>query len=265
MAKLSISKAWDETREVLRRDGKLVAAVALALIVLPGTVQAVVSPPAIPGEVPAPGAWLLVAFIAIIVGVVGQLAVIRLALGPPTSVGEAIGHGLRRMPIYMAAMLLWLLPLILAMLLLAGQVRGPDPSAAASLTFLVLIGLVFYGAVRMIVASAVASAEDVGPIRILQRSWTLTRGSWWRLFGFILLFFIAVLLLMIAVGAVIGILVGIIFGTPEPMSVGALIVALVTQLAVAALTVVFLVMVARIYIQLTGAGEATVSVPNSGT
>lgn len=265
MAKLSISKAWDETRGVLGRDGKLMAAVALALIVLPGTVQALVSPPTVPGDMPAPGAWLLVVFIAIIVGVVGQLAVIRLALGPPTSVGEAIGHGLRRMPVYLAAMLLWLVPLILVMFLLARQVRGQDPSAAASLAFLVLIALVFYGAVRMIVASAVASAEGVGPLRILQRSWTLTRGSWWRLFGFILLFFIAVFLLMIAVGAVIGILVGIVLGAPEPMSVGALIIALVTQLAVAAITVVFLVMIARIYIQLSGSGEATVSVPSSST
>ena len=38
MAKLSISQAWDETRLILARDGKLIAAVALALFVLPGIV-----------------------------------------------------------------------------------------------------------------------------------------------------------------------------------------------------------------------------------
>ena len=38
-AKLSLSRAWDETRDVLRRDGRLIAIVALAMLVFPGTVQ----------------------------------------------------------------------------------------------------------------------------------------------------------------------------------------------------------------------------------
>jgi hypothetical protein len=64
------------------------------------------------------------------------------------------------------------------------------------------------------------------------------------------LFMIAVLSVMIAVGAIIGILAGIVLGPAEPMSVSALVIALVTQLAVAAVTVVFLVMLTRIYLQL---------------
>ena len=36
--------------------------------------------------------------------------------------------------------------------------------------------------------SPVASEETVGPIGIIRRSWELTRGNWWRLFGFIVLF-----------------------------------------------------------------------------
>ena len=198
---------------------------------------------------------MAVVLIAILVGLIGQLAVIRLALGPQTSVGEAIGHGARRMPIFLLAMLLWILPILIALFLLAGLVRPPNPSGAASIVLLLLVGLLIFLAVRLIVASAVASAENVGPIGILQRSWTLTKGSWLRLFGFTVLFFIAVILLMVAVGAVIGILVGLVLGQPEPMSLGALIVALATQAAVAAVTVVFLVMVARIYAQLTGRSE----------
>ena len=42
------------------------------------------------------------------------------------------------------------------------------------------------------------------PIGILQRSWQLTAGSWWRLFGFLILFIIAVLCVMIAAGALVG-------------------------------------------------------------
>jgi hypothetical protein len=116
--------------------------------------------------------------------------------------------------------------------------------------FLVVVALLVVLAVRLIIAAAVATAEPLGPVGILQRSWQLTSGSWWRLFGFLVLFIIAVLCVMVAVGAIIGILAGIVLGPPEPMSVSALVVALVTQLAIAAVTVVFLVMLTRIYLQL---------------
>ena len=129
-----------------------------------------------------------------------------------------------------------------------------------AILFLILLGLMIFVAVRLIIAVAVASAEPLGPIGILQRSWRLTSGSWWRLFGFLILFLIAVLAVMIAVGALVGILVGIVFGAPEPMSVSALLVALFTQLAVAVVTVVFLVMLARIYTQLSA---RNVSVPDT--
>ena len=67
-------------------------------------------------------------------------------------------------------------------------------------------------------------------------------------------------LFMVALGALVGILVGIVFGAPEPMSVSALLVALFTQLAIAVVTVVFLVMLARIYTQLSA---RKVSVPDT--
>ena len=53
--------------------------------------------------------------------------------------------------------------------------------------------------------------------------------------------------------------------TPATMTVGALVVSVLTQLAGAALTVVFIVMLARIYVQLAGEGSAEASVPTSGT
>ena len=260
MAKLSISKAWDETREVLKRDGRLLSIVAFALLALPSTVQNLVTPTVAPGELPPAGAWLVVLLISVLIGIVGQLAIVRLAIGPQTSVGEAISHGVRRVIPYFAAMLLWVAPLAIAIYFTAQQMRPPAPSGAMAILFLILLGLMIFVAVRLIIAVAVASAEPLGPIGILQRSWQLTAGSWWRLLGFLILFIIAVLCVMIAVGALVGILVGIIFGAPEPMSVSALLVALFTQLAVAVVTVVFLVMLARIYTQLSA---RNVTVPDT--
>ena len=260
MAKLSISRAWDETREVLGRDGRLLSTVAIALLALPSTVQNLVTPATRPGEIPSPGPWLIVLLITVLIGVCGQLAIARLALGSQTSVGEAISHGAKRLLPYFLAMVLWVVPLALLIFYSAQQMRPPTPSAGMAVLFLVLLALLIVLAVRFIVAVAVAAAEPLGPIGILQRSWQLTSGSWWRLFGFLLLFLVAVFCVMIAVGAIIGILAGIVLGPAEPMSVSALVIALITQLAVAAVTVVFLVMLTRIYLQLSA---RNVSVPET--
>ena len=250
MAKLSISRAWDETREVLGRDGRLLSTVAIALLALPSTVQNLVTPATKPGELPHAGPWMIILLITVLIGVTGQLAIARLALGSQTSVGEAISHGAKRLLPYFLAMLLWVAPIALLLFYSAQQMRPPAPSPGMAVLFLVILVLMIVLAVRLIIAVAVASAELLGPIGILQRSWQLTSGNWWRLFGFLVLFLIAVLSVMIAVGAIIGILAGILLGPPEPMSVSALVVALITQLAIAAVTVVFLVMLTRIYLQL---------------
>jgi hypothetical protein len=65
------------------------------------------------------------------------------------------------------------------------------------------------------------------------------------------------------IGGVIGRLVG---GDLEPFSLSALILALFIALAQAAFTILASIMLARIYVQLTGEREAAeVSVPSSGT
>lgn len=265
--KLSISRAWDEAKEILRRDGRLLAAIALALIVLPSTIQTLVTPVAPQGEMPEPGAWMIVALLAVLIGIIGQLAILRIALGPATTVGDAIRHGAQRMPVLLLAMLIWVVPIAVVGFFLVRQAAPAQPSAAAVIAVLLLMALVFYIAVRLIVAAPVTTAERVGPVGVLKRSWELTSGNWWRLFGFLVLLLIAALIVLMAVGALMGTIVGLLFGGVEPMSIGALLVALVTQIAIAAVSVVFLAMTARIYTQLSGAGagEVEASVPSTGT
>jgi hypothetical protein len=132
---------------------------------------------------------------------------------------------------------------------------------------LALIALTIFGAflaVRLVLSSAVASAERGGPIAILRRSWDLSRGNWWRLFVFVLLFWIGALCLVWAVGSVAGVLVRMVINDIGPLTVGGLIVAIVSQLLSAALSVVFFVMLARLYVQRTGADAVQPSVPKSG-
>lgn len=55
--------------------------------------------------------------------------------------------------------------------------------------------------VRWSVASVVLLAERVGPVRALDRSWTLTRGSWWRMFGILLLIYLLTIVISGALSA----------------------------------------------------------------
>lgn len=265
MAKLSLSRAWDETRGVLGRDGKLIGAVALALFFLPGVLAGVVRPGS-EGIPKSTGDLLLMTVVAVI-GVIGQLAIIRLALGWRGTVGEAIRHGAVRAPAYVAASLLWLAPIIIAVVLVAGDVlRSPETATLASaLATLFLLCVMLFLSVRMLLTSSVASAEHAGPIEILRRSWRLTSGQWWRLFAFLLTFLLVALVSLGAIGAIVGIVGRLLFGAVEPMSVSALFNAFFVELVTTVITVGLLVMLARIYHQLAGPGHADVSVPSSGT
>lgn len=270
---LSISHAWEETKSRIAADGRLFVIVALALLALPSAVGQFATPGA--GMTRSPesvGAAVLMIAVWLI-GLVGQLALIRLAIGPSVSVGEAIAHGARRSPAYVAAVLLIILAILIASLPFVAALAalgvtfqpGAPPPPAAYIFLLVYIALLLFIAVRMLLASPVASAESAGPINILRRSWELTRGHGLRLFGFLLLFIIAVIVVVGAVSIVTNLIVTMLFGTIEPLTVAALIVALVESIASAIATTIFIVMLARIYVQLTGGAPVETSVPRSGT
>jgi hypothetical protein len=267
MSKLSLSRAWEETNAVLARDGRLFVAVALALFVLPGLVLSVSMPSSEPGKFPPAGPWIAIALAVLLISLIGQLAVLRLAMEPHVAVGEAIMHGVRRLLYYVAAMLCWLVPILVAGSLLYGVLAADEthPSLAAALALLALTVLGTFLGVRLMLSSAVASAETVGPLAILRRSWDLSSGNWWRLFAFLLLFFIGALCLLWAAETVVGLLVRLAVEDSGPRSTGGLLIAIASQIVSALMSVAFFVLLARIYTQLAGGREIQPSVPSSGT
>lgn len=267
MSKLSMSQAWDEARAILHRDGRLFGAVALAMFVLPGLILNVSMPETVSGELPPAGPWLIVAALAILISLVGQLATIRLSLEPHVTVGAAIMHGLRRLAPYVLAVLIWIVPVLLigSALVAILKLQGDHPSVPVALALIVLTIVGFFLGVRLMLVSAVASAESEGPLRILRRAWDLSGGNWWRLFAFLMLFAIGALCLLWAVQTVFGVLAHLMFGELGPLTIGGLLVAIVTQLVSAAVSVIFFVILARIYVQRVGGVHAEASVPSSGT
>jgi hypothetical protein len=76
--------------------------------------------------------------------------------------------------------------------LMAGAAAG-DPTTTAVLgvlLFVVSLGLVVVWVwvyVKVLLAPAAVAVEQHAPFRSIGRSWSLTRGHWWRTFGIVLL------------------------------------------------------------------------------
>ena len=110
----------------------------------------------------------------------------------------------------------------------------------------------------------VSSAEQAGPLTIVKRSWKLTEGHYWPLFGVELMLLIAAVVLLLSAQFVGGALAAALGGNVAPFSLSALVLATFMGIAQAVFTVLATLMLSRIYVQLAG-GAAEVSVPSSGT
>lgn len=252
MAKLSISQAWDETRAVLAGDGKLISSVALALLVLPGVVLNVILPNGVALGTGQQAAWVVLGVIVLLLTFTGQLSILRLAMGPHISVGEAIRHAATRVLPFFGAFLIWVVPFLVLGSMPYEIIRSHpgQASTGAGLGLLAIMAVAMFLAIRLFLIGAVASAEPGGSLAIIRRSWDLTAGNWWRLFGFVLIFAIGAMILLMAVSSGLGLVARLTLGQVTPLSVAGLLLVLVAQVLTAAIYVVLFVMQARIYNQL---------------
>ncbi|GAA4004663.1 hypothetical protein [Sphingomonas humi] len=266
--KLSIGQAWDETKAVFRADGGAISAVALALTVLPGTILETVAPSS---QRAAETAWYvsLLGLAAALLSLAGQLAISRIALGPSTTVGAAIGHGFRRVPALFGALFLLFLPIALVgAALIYPQLGGiqNDPSkmpSSALLTTLLVIVVFFFLLVRMLFITPLAADRDLNSIQLLKEAWGLSKGRFWKLFVMVLLLALVALIILGALGGALSAVVILALGAIEPGNTSALLVALIQQLMAAFVSVLFVVVVCRLYRQ-AESGGTWASVPHAG-
>lgn len=270
--KLSIGAAWVEAAAFLRRERRVLAPVVLGLIMVPAVVTEMVQPRVARGEVPEGGAWVIVAILMLIAMIVGQLVIVLLANGWRGSVGEAIMRAARRVPTLMLAALAFIVPLFVLLsvaLAVGGLTSGGmgrtamsrlGPALAIALLLFIVAGT--FVMIRLLPLVAVIATGSDGPIAALKRTFAMTRGQFWKLFGFTLLLTIAFLVVAVAISAVFGSLVTVALGKPEPWSVSQLLIALLGGLIQAAFVTIYTAMLARIAAQLSASGGA---VPSSGT
>lgn len=261
MTSLSISRAWDETKADMAKDGRLFARIALALIGFPTMISALLAPGGLRSDSGSP-LWVdLVTLAFMLAALVGQLALVRLALQPPMTVGQAIEHGARRMPVYLVTVLILILILLLVaipIVMVATALGVPLDSGMTEITpgvwwaAMAMLVAILFMTVRMLMTTPVACAEHAGPIRIISRSWHLTSGHWLQLLGFLVGIVLAAAVVMTVLGLIAGTIVTVALGPIDPLSASALVVGAVQGAFNAAFSAFFAVMLARIYVQLSG-------------
>jgi len=267
MASLSITKAWNETTSFFAREFQLVLPIAFLLTALPAAALQWAMPVMEPGP-PNLARWLedvrpFLLFIPVIaiVGMIGSIAITYLAIRPGASVGEALQVGLRRFfPLFLSGLLvaLALAAVFVPLMLLA--VPTPEGSGAGLFLLLILLyavaGIALF--VRLMLTTAIAAAERVGPVAIIARSWALTRGWFWKLLGFIILFGIAAVVALLVVSLLFGIVIALVSGPPVPGSGAAFAVMLLSAAFQAVVSTLYVIMAGRLYVQLSGKSEAEI-------
>lgn len=264
MANLSVSAAWEETKNVIARDGRLLIAVALAFVAVPVTIGNFLAPEMTSVQTLKMGPWVAYSLIVLLFAAFSVIALSALAIGGGLSVGEAIRRGFERLIPFCLVVLAILISLsIFAALLASAGSAEPTPMMAAGLLLLLL--LLFSPLVaRFGILGAVASVESGGPLRLIGRSWRLTKGSVLRLWAVFLVLCFAWFIVEAALSVTFGTVITLLAGPPQAGSISKLLLAALMGLLRAAEILLCVVIFARMYMQLTGGGEAQASVPSSG-
>jgi hypothetical protein len=167
----------------------------------------------------------------------------------------------RRTPTFILAALAYLVPVILVFSVLlgvaglsttaTGQVDMASFNSAGWLVLMLFLLVLVFVSIRLLPLLPVVASEGTGAIASLKRSYAMTSGQFWRLFGFLIMLMIAFLILALTVGAVFGSLVQLTLGEPDPWTLSLLLIALAGGLVQAGFVMVYAGMVARIYAQLS--------------
>ncbi len=144
--------------------------------------------------------------------------------GAAPTVGAVWRSTLAKFWALLGVVFLGLLAVIAAMIvpaILIGVAAAMDSPALAVVMGLVTFGAVVWVYTRLSLSFAVVIVERTGPVAGLRRSWQLTRGRFWRVFGTLLLtYFIVFIVLGLLVAA--SALIGAAFGATGAVILGAI-------------------------------------------
>lgn len=257
MTAMSIGKAWEEAVAFVTREKSLLFPVALLFVALPGLILQEMTPPELTqwaasqsrsGLPPIPASYSLAVLITALLIWFGSLALFALALRPGISVGEALRLSLSRLPVLIGTTFLagGVVALVFMALAAVGMVIAAVSQPLMNVLLgMAMIGVVLYFGVRFMLLNPVVIDGRDGVIASLKRSWELTQGQFWRLFGFIMVLTLLSLIVSSAAQAVFGIAGRLLAGDDGGRLTGGVASAAVSTVV----QVYMLVMLARLYRQ----------------
>ncbi|HET9356402.1 MAG TPA: hypothetical protein VFO42_09600 [Sphingomicrobium sp.] len=257
---VSINRAWDETRDFLVRERKLVTPVLLTFVLLPTVAFRLFTPPLGSAEATSSSALLLI-YAVLFVELIGAITLMLLATGARGSIGQTIALALRRTLIVIVGFILFGLLLLPLMLLFAfAAVPGGDlptnpaaipPKFAFAVLAAVMVAMLIFFRIALFIPAA--AIEKIGPWSALKRGWQLGRGIGGKLIATFLALFVASLIVSLTVQWVFGAVAQLALGGDTGLTPGSLLVAVAVGLVASAFLAIQAVMTARIYAQVTGA------------
>ncbi len=243
---VSIGAAWTEAREFIRREAGLLFPVALLFVAIPialifEAIPAELRQAPMPGaarpQISGPSLLLILASSLVMVG--GTLTCYALSVRPGISLGEALAHGFRRLPVAVGAALIVGVALAVPMVVLS--------AVSPQLGALLMLVAAFLLSAKLLLINVVIVDQPCGPIRALRASWAMSSGILGRLLLFIIGISIPVMLAQTVAEVLLG-LVGLAIGGPDAgRQMG--IIGAAAALGVGQL--VMIVMTSRIYRQIT--------------
>jgi len=267
MAKLDTNAAWKEATRLVAANREVFFVLGGVFFMLPSLALAVFlgEPEVQPGMQPeqmmavmqdfyARGWWLiLLGSLFQIAGILTILTLMRDRSRP--TVAEAIAAGATGTPSYLAAQLLLGFGFGVLGLGLIAAAAAVSPALAAVMVLLLACAFLFVMFRMILVAPLVAVDGERNPIAALRRSWALTRGNFWRIFGFIVL----VIVLFLVVLAIVMLVVGIVLALATSGETQRVLAAVVSSAVTAVAVVYFAGMIAAIHRQLAGPAAADLS------
>ena len=225
MTKFDSSRAWREASAAVTANREVLLALAGVFFMLPWLAFLLLMPePALRDGMAAAemlaslrewmtkaGPYLLGLTLIQACGSLGVLTLCSDRSRP--TVGEAIRRAALGVLPYVGAMVLFMAGFSLAAALL-GTVSGMGAGKGGTALMVVLLYLVLiYATVRLVMVAPVIAIERVyQPVRVLIRSWRLTRGNFWRIALFLLLLVIAGQVVMGVIGMLVGSLGALVAG-----------------------------------------------------
>jgi membrane-anchored glycerophosphoryl diester phosphodiesterase (GDPDase) len=253
---ISMSAIWDESAAMIRRESHLMVPVALATVGIGSVISGLAQP-----ETAAAGMSVIAILgfvIGNILGLVGNLALMALALMPGMSVGESLSLAVARLPkmlgiavIFFIAIIALMIPVVIILKLsgapISANMTAEELPAVVILCALIVGALLLYVSARLLTLSAAVVDRNPPVIEAIKSSFAATRGIAGKIVGVVLLFLVLTLVISGAAASISGIVFGMIGKAVGAPLLGTLLATVVTGMVSALLSIISTVFGAMLY------------------